>query len=188
MTITATQSRAARRPAVPALAERVLHGIAQAAMLLLFWRRIARTIAQIESLFDLWRTGGVPLETPAAPIPAPTNPSVGRTSVRRATSRRITAPRASAPHPIMPRKPRLPSASRVTSNPNSRPIPVQHRRLAPPQPEILIFDPLSYPAESSSNCYDIRIKTHPRAETQASFNHFATSTLCSKIEYRCPNP
>lgn len=188
MTTTAVPFRAARRPAVPAWAERVLHGIIQAAMLLLFWRRIARTIAQIESLFDLWRTGGVPLETPTAPIPAPTNPSVGRASLRRATSRRITAPRASAPHPFMPHTPRLASASRVTPNPNARPIPVQHRRLAPPQPEILIFDPLSYPAESPSNCYVTKIKTHPRAETQASFNHFATSTLCSKIEYRCPNP
>ena len=92
MISSATPSRAARRPAWPGLAERVLHGIARAAMLLLFWRRIARTIAQIESLFDLWRTGELPLQTPAAAIPAPPRPHVARASVRRTTSRRITAP------------------------------------------------------------------------------------------------
>jgi hypothetical protein len=135
----ASPSRAARRPAWPGLAERVLHGIARAAMLLLFWRRIARTIAQIESLFDLWRTGELPLQAPAAAIPAPTRPHVARASVRRTTSRRITAPPVSAAHPITPRKPRLAPAFRVKLNPN--PIPAQRRPRACPQPKMLIFGP-----------------------------------------------
>ena len=73
-----TLTRATPAPLGQGVAARVLRAVAHAAMLVLFMRRIARTLAQIEALFDLWRTGSLPLQTPpsqshaAAPIPSRT--------------------------------------------------------------------------------------------------------------------
>ena len=60
-----TPHRAKRTPSGLTLGVRLLHGLAHVAAMLLFWRRIAHAIAQIETMFDLWRTG--PFQIPVAP-------------------------------------------------------------------------------------------------------------------------